>query len=99
MEPLTLISLLGGVLTCAQAVFGAIDKVQQADAAEHEALKELKRTVVDVEDDIKFFKTMISVLESTENEHNFSLFIKRSVCPAVDACCHILPDILLQGGC
>jgi hypothetical protein len=83
MDPLTVVSLLGGVLSCAQAVFGAIDEVQQANAAEREALKELKRAVVDVEDDIKFFKTMISALESTGNEHNFSLFIKRSACLAV----------------
>jgi hypothetical protein len=89
MDPISVISLLGGVLSGAQAVFGAIDKVrtidkvQQADAAEHEALKELERAVVDVEDDIKFFKTMISDLEPTENGHNFSLFIKRSACLAV----------------
>jgi hypothetical protein len=75
MDPFSLLGLLGGVLSCAKAIFDAIDQVQQADAADHEALKELQRTVGDVEDDIKFFKTMISVWESTENGDTFSLFI------------------------
>jgi len=82
MDPVTIISILGGVLSCVHAIFDAIDKAQQADAAEHEALKELKRTVVVVEDDIKFFKTMISVLESTDNE-NTLLFLQGS---AISCC-------------
>jgi len=83
-------SLLGGVLSCIQAIFDAIDKVHQADAAEHEAFKELKRTVADVEDDIKFFKTMISVLGSSENEDGFSLFMKRFVM----SCCPVPVEFL-----
>ena len=75
MDPCSLLGLLGRVLSCAKAIFDAIDQVQQAGVADHEALKELKRTVGDVEDDIKFFKTMISVWESTENGEIFSLFI------------------------
>ena len=75
MDPFSLLGLLGGVLSCAKAIFDAIDQVQQADAPVHEALKELQRTVGDVEDDIKFFKTMISVWESTENGGIFSHFI------------------------
>ena len=66
---------LGGVLSCAKAICDAIDQVPHADAADHEALKELQRTVGDVEDDIRFFKAMISVWESTENGEIFSLFI------------------------
>ena len=75
MDPFNILGLLGGVLSRAKAIFDAIDQVQQADAAGHEALKELQRTVGDVEDDIKFFKTMISVWESPENGEIFSLFI------------------------
>jgi hypothetical protein len=78
MNPTIIVSILGAVLSCVQALFDAIAKAQQADAAEKEALKELRRTVLEVEDDIKFFKTMVSVLGSTENESNL-LFLQRFV--------------------
>lgn len=87
MDPVTIVSVLGGVLACVQAIFDSIDKTQQLDGAEHEALKALRRTVADVEDDIKFFKTMISALESTENEHTL-LFLQRS---AISRCPLTLP--------
>jgi hypothetical protein len=83
MGPITIVSILGGVLSCVHAIVDVIDKAQRADAAAHEARWVLKRTVLDVEDDIKFYKTMISVLESTENE-NTLLFLQRfaiSCCP------------------
>jgi len=98
MDPGTIVAILGGVLTCVQAIFDAIDKAQQADVPEHEALKALKRTIVDMEDDIKFFKTMISVLESTENE-NTSLFLQRSAsscCPLTVTTLGRATNILLQ---
>ena len=71
MDPVTIVSILGGILSCAQAIFDAIDKNHQLGAVENGALKALRTTVGDVENDIKFFKTMISALalESTENEH------------------------------
>ena len=68
MDPVTIVSILAGVLSCVQAIFDTIDKNHQLGAVEHEALVALRRTVGDVEDDIKFFKTMISALGSTENE-------------------------------
>ncbi|SRR5258706_6519011 len=77
MDPVTIVSILGGVLACVQVIFDTIDKTKQLDGVEDEALKALRRTVVDVEDDIKFFKTMISALESTENEHTL-VFLQRS---------------------
>ena len=78
MDPVTIISLLGGVLSCVRAILDSIDKAQQANAAEHEAFKELRMTIVDVEADIKLFRTMISVLESPDNEISFAIFIQRS---------------------
>ena len=98
MNPVTILSILGGVLSCIQAIFDAIDKAQQADAAEHEALKALKRTVVDVEDDIKFFKTMTSALESSEHEITL-LFLQRSAiscCPLTVSILEGATNILLQ---
>ena len=79
MNPVTIFS---GVLSCVHAIFDAIDKAQQGDAAEHDALKALKRTVVDVEVDIKFFETMFSALESSEYE-NTRHFLERS---AISCC-------------
>jgi hypothetical protein len=78
MDPTTIIPILGGVLSCVQAFFDATTKAQQAGAAEQDALKVLRRIVVTIEDDIKFFKTMVSDLESTENENNL-LFLQQSV--------------------
>ena len=77
MDPVTTVSILGAVLSCVQAIFDTIDKNRQLGAVEHEALTALRRTVGDVEDDIKFFKTMISTLESTGDEHT-SLFLQGS---------------------
>ena len=73
MDPVTIVSISAGVLSCVQAILDTIDKTYQLDAVEHEALKALRRTVVDVEGDIKFFETMMSSLESTENEHTLLL--------------------------
>ena len=83
MDPVTIISVLAGVLSCVQVICDTIDKNHQLGAAEQDALKALRRTVGDVEDDIKFFKTMISALESTESEHTL-LFLQGSAisrCP------------------
>ena len=71
MDPITIVSILGGILSCAQTIFDTIDKATQLGEAENDALKALRRTMGDVEDDIKFFKTMLSALESTENEHTW----------------------------
>ena len=81
----TVTSNLVHSLTYARAVFGPIGDLYVAynyriGAAELEAFEALRRTVVDVKDDIKFFKTMISALESTEDQ----LFLQRfaiSRCP------------------
>jgi hypothetical protein len=73
MDPATIVtiaSVLGGLLSCVQGISDAIDRAQQTDTMEQEALKELRRTIAEVEDDIKFFNTMVSVLGSTENENN-----------------------------
>ena len=77
MDPDTIVSILAGVLSCVQAILDTIDKNHQLGGAEHDALRALRRTVVDVEDDIKFFKSMISALESTENEDTI-LFLRGS---------------------
>ena len=69
MDPVTIVSVLAGVLSCIQIILDTIDKNNQLGAVENDALKALRRAVGGVEDDIKFFKTMISILESTENEH------------------------------
>jgi hypothetical protein len=98
MDPITIVSILGGVLSCVHAIFDAIDKAQQADAAAHEALTALKRTVVDVEGDIKFYKTMIYVLGSTENENTLQ-FLQRfavSCCPLTVSISEGATNILLQ---
>jgi len=86
MDPVTIISILGGALSCVHAILDAIDKAQQADDAAHEALKALKRSVVDVEGDIKSFQTIISVLESTENEHTL-IFLARSAISCLSSHC------------
>ena len=75
MDPDTIVFILAGVLSCAQAILDTIDKNHQLGAAERDALKALRRTVGDVKGDIKFFKTMLSSLESTINEHT-SLFLQ-----------------------
>ena len=83
MPPATIVSILAGILSCVQAIFETIDKNHRLGAAEQEALRALRWTVGDIEDDIKFFKTMISALESTENEHT-TLFLQGSAtfrCP------------------
>ena len=83
MDPVTIVFILERVLSCVQAIFDTIDKNHQLGAVEHGALKASRRTVGDLEDDIKFFKTMISILESTENEHTLR-FLQRSAiirCP------------------
>ena len=69
MDPFTIVSALAGLLSCVQVIFDTIDKTHQLSTVEYEVLKALRRTVSDVGDDIKFFKTMISALESAENEH------------------------------
>ena len=98
MDPATILSLLGGVLSCVQAIFDGIDKAQQGDAAEQDALKALKRTVVDVEDDIKFFKTMISALESPENENTIHFFARSAIscCPLTVSISEGATNILFQ---
>ena len=91
MDPVTIVSVLAGLLSCVQVIFDTIDKNHQLGAVEQNALKALRRTVGDVEDDIKFFKTMISALESTQNEHT-SLFLQGfaiSRCP---------PTVTILGG-
>ena len=89
VDPVTIVSILEGVLSCVHAIFDAIDKAQQADDAAHEALKALKRTVVDVEGDIKFFKTMIYVLQSTENEKILEFLEEFAI-----SCCPLTVSIL-----
>ena len=74
MDPVTIVSILGGIRSCVQTIFDTIDKNHQLGAAEHDALKALRRTVGDVDDDIKFFKTMLFALESTGNEHTLHFF-------------------------
>ena len=69
-----LLGLLGEVLSCAKAIFDVIDQVQQADAADHEALEELQITVGDMEDDIKLFKTVLLVWKS-ESTKSYLLYI------------------------
>jgi len=98
MDPGTIISILGGALSCVHTIFDAIDKAQQADDAAHEALKALKRTVVDVEGDIKFFKTMISVLQSTENEKilDFLEEFAISCCPLTVSILECATNLLIQ---
>ena len=76
MDPDTLLGLLGRVLSCAKAIFDVIDQVQQADAADHEALKELQITVGDMEDDIKLFKTMLLVWGPEDMKFYHYLFFK-----------------------
>ena len=90
MDPVTIVSVLRGVLSCVQAIFDTIDKHHQLGAVEHEALRALRRTVGDVEDDIKFFKTMISALESAESEHTL-LFLQES------AISRYLPTVTILG--
>ena len=85
MDPFTIVSILAGVLSCVAEIFDTIEKTHQLGVVEHEALKALRRTIGDVEDDIKYFKTMISALESTENEHTL-LFLQGSAisrCPLI----------------
>ena len=74
MDPVTIVSVLESVLSCVQVIFDTIDKNHQLGAVEHDALKALRRTMGDVEDDIKFFKTMLFALESTGNEHTLHFF-------------------------
>ena len=95
---ITIVSVLAGVLSCVQAIFDTIDENHRLGAAEQEALKALRRTVGDLEDDIKFFKTMISALGSTENEHT-SIFLQGSAisrCPLTGTMLGGVTDILSQ---
>jgi len=95
MDPVTIVSISRGALSCVHAIFDAIEKAQQADDAAHETFKALKRTLVGVESDVKFFKTMSSVLESTENGN----FLERSViscCPLTVSILECATDISLQ---
>jgi hypothetical protein len=89
MDSPTIVSILGASLSCVQATFDAIDKAQQADTVVQGALKELRRTIVEVEDDIKFFKMMVSDLDSTENENNLP-FLQGSAI----SCCLLIVIIL-----
>ena len=77
MDPVTIVSVLAGVLSCVQAIFDTIDNTHQLSAKEHEVLKALRRTVSDMDDDIKYFKIMISAFGFTENGHTL-LFLQRS---------------------
>ena len=92
-DPFAIVSILAGVLSCVQAISDTIDKTRQLGAVEHEALKALRRTVGGVEDDIKYFKTMISAMGSTENEHTL-LFLQRSAI----SCCPLNITIFFGGG-
>jgi hypothetical protein len=77
MDPLTILSILGGLLRCVQGAFDAIEKAQQAEEAEIEALKNLKAAMSSVEGEISFIKIMISTLQSSENEPVYSAFIEK----------------------
>ena len=99
MNPVTIISILGDVLSCVQAILDTIDKTYQLDAVGHEALKALRRTVVDVEDDTKFFKTMMYSLESTENEHTLQFLQGSAIsrCPLTVTILGGVTNMLPQG--
>ena len=77
MDPFTILSTLQALVGCVQWTFDAIQKVKQAEADEKDALKKLKATMSDVKTDISVFDTVVSVLQSPENKHFYSVFMEK----------------------
>lgn len=77
MDPLAIVSTLKALINRVQWAFHAIESVEQAEAAEIDALRELETALSVVESDISLFKTTISALQSPENDHFYSAFTQQ----------------------
>ena len=95
----TILTILKALSSWVLLAIDAIDKVKQADAAEIQALKKLKTAISAVDNDISTFTSLISPLQSFENERPYSAFIERCAATLRFALGTTISHVSFQTGC